>query len=144
MQEIAAQLINGSFYPLTLVDEEATKEYKNNQIVKLKITGVRKPRSYLQLKMYFGLCEKVSENTRDQHWSTKEKVDYQIRVELQFVDPQKMIVDRFGNVHLHYRSISFKNLKHIEACRYFDRAWEVMAKKLEITVEELLANADKG
>ena len=39
--------------------------------------------------------------------------------------------------HMKTRSISFKGLKHLEACRFFDRADEVMAKKLGIKASVL-------
>jgi len=140
MKEIAAQLKGGVLYPLTIVDQEEISEFKDNQILKLKVVGAQKQRSYLQLKMYWALCGVVAENTEHPYWNTKEKVDYQVRVALQFVDPNKMIVDGNGMIHLYYRSISFANLKHMDACKFFDRAWPVMAKHIGITEEKLLAN----
>jgi hypothetical protein len=144
MKEIAAQLINGVFYPYSDEDVEALSDFHNNQICRLNVYGVQKERSYLQLKMFFGLCKRVAENTENQHWNTKEKVAFQVKVALQFTDPAKLIVDSKGNVHVHYRSISFKNLNHMKACKFFDRAWPVMAKHLGITEDELLANANES
>ena len=47
-----------------------------------------------------------------------------------------------GSIAFHYRSIAFKNLKHIEACGYFTEAFKVMAKHIGITPEELIKNTD--
>ena len=137
MKEISAQLINGSFVPYSEVDKDIAKEYKPNQIVKLKIKGVQKPRSVKQLGTYFACCRLLSENTEDPKWNTYQKVDYQLRNRLQFYDHSMTLVIE-GNVQFKVRSISFKNLKHIEACNYFDRAFDMMAKFLGVDVETLI------
>jgi hypothetical protein len=142
MQELACQIRGGSLHPLTLEDEQSLAEYKENQIVRVKMSGIQKPRSYEQLKLYWQLCKVVTENTDDPAWSTPEKVSFQIKVALQFCDLSQTIVDAKGTVHFSWRSISFPNLKHMEACNYFDRAFEVMAKKLGISVLDLLGNVD--
>ena len=92
--------------------------------------------------MFWACCRTVAENTNDPHWNSADKVAKQIKVGLQFVDMQKTIVDPQGNVHFHYRSIAFRNLGHMEACRFFERAWPIMAKKIGVTEEKLLQNAD--
>lgn len=137
MKEISAQIINGSYVPYSEVDKDITAEYKPNQIVKLKITGVQKPRSIKQLGTYFAGCRLLSENTEDQKWNTYQKVDYQLRNRLQFYDHDMTLVIN-GNVQFKIRSISFKNLKHIEANNYFDRAFDMMAKFLGVTVDVLI------
>ena len=137
MKEISAQIQNGNFIPLSEVDKDIVKEYKENQIVKLKITGVQKPRSVKQLGTYFAACRLLSENTEDQKWNDYKKVDWQLRNRLQFYDHDLTLVIN-GNVQFKVRSISFKNLKHAEACNYFDRAFEMMAKFLGVDVDTLI------
>ena len=151
MKEWSAQInqANKTLRPFSQEDLDIFNEYKDNQVIRIKSTGVQKPRSMAQLRMFWACCRTVAENTNDQHWNHEDKVAFQIKVELQFVDTTKTIVDRHGQVHLHYRSIAFKNLAHMEACRFFERAWPVMAKKLstkehKVTVDELLVNADFG
>ena len=75
-------------------------------------------------------CTKVADNTEDPQWNDKDKTDFQCRVALHFVDPKFTAVTPAGVVTFKYRSISFTNLKHMEACNYFDRAFEVMALKI--------------
>ncbi len=135
--EIAVQVKKGMLRPHSIEDEEEIKNLKENQIVKVKVTGVRKPRSYQQLKLYWSCCKKVSENTEDVNWDTYKKVDLQCRMRTKFFDDELTIVA--GNkVVFTPRSISFKNLKHIESCRYFDQAFEIMSNFLCVDVETLL------
>ena len=140
MIQVALQKRGKTLVPFSEEDLEALREYKDNQILRGKITGVEKPRSYRQLRLYWQLCKVVAENTED--WPTKDAVDFNIRVALDFRDPSRVAVRPDGQVQFYYRSIAFANLRHIEANDYFDRAFEVMAKKLGVTVDELLANAE--
>lgn len=142
MKQFAAQVKNKALHPFSQEDLEILQEFKDNQVVTVKVQGVQKERSYQQLKLFWACCRAVAENTNDQHWNNKDKVAFQVKVVLQFVDMDQTIVDSKGNVHLHYRSISFKNLPHMEANNFFDRAFVVMAKKLSITPAQLLENAE--
>lgn len=142
MIEIACQKTK----PNTLVafsheDAEQLKNYAINQVVKAKITGIQKQRSVRQLRLFFACCRAVVENTEDEYWNNVDKVKNQIKVKLQFIDLNKSIVvdDVF---HPHYRSISFAELGFMEANNFFDRAFPVLAKKIGITVDELLQNAE--
>lgn len=143
MIEISTQIRpDYSFAPFSQEDLDLAKEYKPNQIVKNKITGVEKPRSLKQLRTYWRCCTTVANNNETPGWQTKKQVDFQCRVELRFYDPELIIALQDGSIAFHYRSIAIKNLKHIEACGYFDDALAIMAKKIETTVEELIKNKD--
>jgi len=137
MKEISAQIINKSFIPYSEVDKDIVAEFKPNEIVRLKIYGVQKQRSIKQLGLYFSCCKLISENTDDPKWNHYRKVDWQLRNRLQFYDHGLTLVIG-GNVQFKVRSISFKNLKHIEACNYFDRAFDLMAKFLGVQVDVLI------
>ena len=128
------QLSGNKLSPLSVDDAEKLSEFRDNQIVKAKISGVEKNRSYLQLKRFFALCRIVSENTEDENWNTKEKVLEQVKIKLQFIDSY-MVVN--GSVHIKTKSISFKELKHMEACNFFNRADEIFAKFLGCSIEDL-------
>ena len=60
MIEVALQWDSHDFAPLSQEDLEKCKEFKIHQIVKAKISGVKKPRSYLQLKMFHGVLRTVA------------------------------------------------------------------------------------
>lgn len=138
MKELSTQLRDNSLHPFSEEDLEVLREYRPNQLIRTKLYGIKKPRSLKQLKLYWGTCTLVSENTENKLWNTKNKVDFQCRVELHFVDPEVVVVKPDGTVVFKYLSIAFKNLGHIEACNYFDRAFEVMAKFLDITSDRLI------
>ena len=146
MKEIALQKVpkcshcGSSMRSFSEEDENVWQEYTDNQIIKSKTTGVKKPRSWKQLKLFWVCCRKVADNARDENWDNENKVANQVKIKLQFIDMNKSVfVD--GKFYPHFRSISFKNLPHMAACRFFDRAFEVMAKYLGITTDKLLENA---
>jgi hypothetical protein len=139
MIEIAIQIREDySLRPFSEEDLDLLKRYKPNQVCKAKISGVTKQRSYRQLKAYWSACKKVADNNESPGWQTKEAVDFQIRVALRFYNPDLIIAKPDGSIAFSYRSIAFKNLRHIEACSFFDRAFEIMANKIDTTVEKLI------
>ena len=140
MIEVEAQIKNGSYHPLPMYAEQV-REHKENQVVHLKVYGTEKARSAIQMNLYFACCNEVAHNTEHKRWNTKNKVDFQCRVELDFRDPEMVSVRPDGEIQFLYLSIAFKNLKHIAACNYFDRAFEVMAKFLGCTVDKLIEMA---
>lgn len=143
MIEVALQIKDDyALYPFSEEDFAKLKEYKPNQIVRAKITGCKKQRSYQQLKAYWVCCQIVSDNNESPGWQTKEQVDFQCRVGLHFIDQNLIIAKPDGSIAMHYRSISFKNLGHIEANCFFSNAFELMANKLGVTVEELIKNTN--
>lgn len=142
----ALQRKGKALYPFSKEDEEKIMEYTENQIINGNLTGVKIPRSYEQLKLYFACCQKVSENINEKDsdadkWQTKEDVDRMCRVMCRFIkDP---IVSK-GVVYIELRSVSYDQLSHLKACNYFDRALAIMAKKIGVEVDELTAEANNG
>ena len=144
MIEIFSQkTADGHFVPHSPEDKEKASEFKENQIVRMKLYGVQKERSYLQLQMLMAVLGKVAENTENQNWNTKDKAKLSLKVALNYVDDGVLIVDKQGNIHVQYRSFSYKDLRHMEACKLFDRAWPILADVIGVTVEELLENTDR-
>jgi len=119
---------------------EKAKEYKVFQILRSLFYGVTKPRSVAQLNTYWACCTFVAQSADDPKINTKEKVDFMCRVELNFVDPNVIYVKLDGTVVRGYRSIALKNLRHIEATKYFDGAFGLMADILGVTPEKLIEN----
>ena len=100
---------------------------------------------------FFACCQLVAENVKEydfghakfadgEHWNTKEKVAIQVKVALHFVDPNKTVVIN-NQVHFEYRSLSFENLHHMEACYFFDRAFELLGARIGMSADELVHNA---
>ena len=126
----------GLFY-LPFGDEsvEKSKEFKVFQLLRSVFYGIKKPRSVIQLNRFFGICSVIAENTEDKNFNTKEKVAEQIKIALRFIRDDLIMVKPNGDVHIPYRSISFKELPHMEACRFFERADDVfddICRKLKI------------
>ena len=140
MIEISAQLKNGIPYPLPM-DADKLRNYKDNQVVRMRISGVQKPGSVIQMNLYWACCNEVARNMEHKQWDTKNKVDFQCRVEAHLVDPDLIVVKPDGSVHHSYLSIAFKNLPHIMRCKYFDQAFEIMGSVLKCTPEKLIEMA---
>lgn len=140
MNDMVTQpLPNGDLRPFSPEDKEVVKGFHTNQLLKTKISGIQKPRSVRQLRLFFACCRTVLENQEE--WFHVDQVLKYVKVKLDFVDMQKSIV--VGNRAIpHYRSISFKELKHMEATNFFNRAFDLLAKYIGITVDELLQNAE--
>lgn len=143
MIEIAVQQQNSTLKPFSPEDAEALKNFKPNQILRAKVSGIRKVRSVPQLRLFFACCRTVVDNTEDPNWNNVDKVKNQVKIALQFIDLNKSIVDEKGIFHPHYRSICFAELGHLEANNFFDRAWPILAKKIGVSVDDLLRNAER-
>ena len=143
MKEIAIQTLpGGDIRPYSLEDKEALKEYKPYQIIRCKTYGAKKPRSLNQLRLYWVCCSTVAENNEDPMWRTKESVDFQCRVACDFRDKRLISVRPDNTVQFFYRSLSYANCSHPDATKYMTEAFEIMAKKIGITVDTLLENAE--
>lgn len=139
MIEIDLQLQNGKLCPFSQEATELLRNFKPNQVVRGKISGVKKERSVPQLRMFWACCRTVAENTEDPEWNHPEKVCIQVKHALKFYKSIVVLPD--GSVHFELDSISFANLPQCEANQFFDRAWPVMADHIGCTVPELLENA---
>ena len=142
MIEIALQKQGYAFVPFDQEDLDKCKEFKEYQIVRAKISGVKKPRSYLQLKMFHGVLRTVAQNARHPNWNTVDKAKFSLKVALHYVDEGVTAVDRHGTVHFSYRSFGYADLPHMEACNVLERSWPILAKVLGVTVDKLLENAE--
>jgi len=138
MKEIAFQKRNGIPVPFTDEDAASWADFKENQITKHKVSGVKKERSYLQLKMLHGCLKMVAANTENPNWDTLAKAKFSLKVALHFIKEDVVVVDKQGRVHFEYRSFGYDGLEHMEACKVFDRAWPILAAVIGVTEYELL------
>ena len=140
MKEVALQRIDrNTLKCFSEEDADAISEFPVHKLLRAKITGALKPRSYDQLKLFWSACRTVSENKDDENFATENLVAEWVKVKLKFID-YWMVID--GSVHIKTRSISYKELPHMEACNFFDRAFDVLAKSIGVTKDELLQNAE--
>ena len=139
MKELHAQLINDRLIPTAEEDIEALKAFKPHQILRLQVYGISKMRSYQQLKLWFACCRTVADNTEDVDWNTSEKVSEQVKLAIQHVE-FSFKVD--GVMHMKTKSISYKEMSHLEMTGKMDEALGVMAAKIGLTIEELTNNCE--
>lgn len=141
MKEAAMQLKGKALVPYSQEDLETVREFKQNQVLRVKISGVQKPRSLRQLKMYWAACRTVAENLEGM---TKDDVDFEVKIRVAKEHPS--MIRRFreinGSVFLEPISISYENMGHLEACHFFDLAFPIMASMIDVETDTLLANLD--
>jgi hypothetical protein len=131
------------FRPYSENAKAKAAKYKHNQIVHFNPVGETDERSVKQLGLYWQSCKYVANNNDDPDWSTKDHVDFQVRMSLKFFDHDYIFFEEAKRrVHFKLRSISFVNLEHIDACGFFKEASEVMANKVShdrlIPVDEFI------
>jgi len=124
------------FIPIGDDAVQQSREYMPNQILTSTFQGYRHPRSVEQLNAYWKGCTIVAELISDHEKQyTKEEIDFDVKVALRHIKSFRVVN---GVTFLEVDSISFANLKHLEACHYFDRAFNEMARMAGITVDELM------
>jgi len=142
MIEIAIQAQqNGTLKPFSREDAEALKNFKPNQILRAKISGVRKQRSVPQNRMLHACLRCVADNTTDTHWNSIEKAKIQLKHALHFYKATVVLPD--GSIHFELDSFAFDNLSQMDANKVCDRSWPILADKLGVKVEELLENSER-
>ncbi len=144
MKDIAFQKRKGSLVPFTDEDLNKLSEFKENQILRCKVSGARKERSWQQLKMLHACLKLVASNTENASWNTVEKAKLSLKVALNYIVDGVIIVDKQGNVHFQYRSFGYDDLAHMEANKLFDRSWPILASIIGITEDELLKESERG
>ena len=143
MQEIAVQKCNGKFEPASPEDKEKMDQYGEHQLLKVRVAGFKKPRSVKELNLFMACCQLLADNTDDPRWNTKEKVKFGVKVALHFVDARMVAVTPAGDVVFQYRSLSFAELPRMEATRFFPRAFDLLAQRMGISVEAMVAEAQE-
>lgn len=142
MIEIAVQRRGKTLMPFSQEDLDALSEYRENQVLRAKLTGAEKPRSYKQLKLYWACCRTVAENLEN---TLEKDVDFEVKIQVAKRHPG--MIRRFksvnGVVYMEPISIAYANMKHLEACEFFKLAWPIMAEMIGVTKDELLANASR-
>ena len=141
MKEVTVQYVNGALMPYSAEDAETLKAFKPNQPLRAKLQGTTKGRSLEQLRLFWVCCQVVADNSDGEDFDNKDQVANYVKRKLLFYDKDKSIVYD-GVTVIHWRSISFDNLAHMEACNFFDRAFPVLADLIGVTVDELLDNAE--
>jgi hypothetical protein len=138
--------------PMNSQGYEAMKDYKDFMPLRNRITGMsgsEKMRSIEQMNTYWAACQFVADNIDHanpdyRYWTNKDAVDFQLRVALDFRDTSMLAVTPDKQVVFKYKSIAIKNLKHLAACDYFNRAFDLMTTILKMESKEKLIGSVKA
>lgn len=132
MIEIAMQRTAQDIWvPHSEEDREKGRSFKINQICRHKITGYRDQRSLKQLKLYWAACRLTAESNDDPRWQSRENVDFQVKLALQYFKHDKVTVVG-ERVYFEAGSISYENMNHLQACNYMPRAYDIMSAKIGV------------
>jgi len=132
------------FIPYGDEAEEKSNGYKLHQILRAKLWGILKPRSVKQLNTYWSCCGLVAILLSD-HNNILSKDDIDFEVKIRAGKKKPALIKRFKSVdgitYISYISIAFDNMKHLEACKFFDVGMPILAGMVGMTEEELVAQA---
>lgn len=144
MKELMLQLKDNILIPFSIEDQEILREFKNNQILKSKLSGTTKKRSLTQLNLYWKCCSVVAELLSD-HDNIWDKGDIDFEIKIRIAKKKPALIRRFkvvsGMTYMEPISTSFNNMKHLEANRFYDLAIPEMAGMCEMDAENLIALA---
>ena len=134
------------YFPYGDEAQEMSKGYKLFQILKSKFWGIAKPRSVKQLNTYFACCKLSSEILSDHNnIFSKEDIDFEVKTRVAKDNPS--MIKRFkmisGVMYIEPISVAFRNMKHLEACKFFDKGFPIMGKMVQMDSEELIEKAQE-
>jgi hypothetical protein len=119
----------------------------DGEYLNCRLKKIPDKRSYGQLGLFWKACDVVAKNSDDQDWNTKEKVSEQIKITLKFIHSKQIFCFKYVDkttgelkemLQFPTKSIAFDKLKHLEACDFFNKAFAIMANRVNMEVEEFL------
>ena len=139
--KIAFRKVQNKLQPDSPEDEERIKALPWDRVIVGKFSVPRKQRNYELLKLYWAICETVSQNAPEgmPELNTAQGVHNQVRWDLREFETFYMKTDKHGHnmVAFEYKSISYEKMTEVQMKAYVDRAFPVMARWLNIAVDEL-------
>ena len=139
MKRVNLQIRNGLPIPIGDEDKQSLKSFKENQIVRADLYGIKKPRSVLQNNWLHNMFRIVAENTEDEDWNTREKVKKNVKKRMMFIKDGVFVDGK--NVYFEFRSFAFDEMEQDEANIKYEEAKLICAKFLGVDPEKLEANA---
>ena len=141
---IDQSMIGKPAYVLTDAEKYQVSEW--GEYIAVKFNPGVDQRSLEQNNTYWACIALIVEHAADDiEWNTKEKVHTQIRWAVKFINKESAVhlTRKGGESRLYFelKSISFSKANRKEANNYFNDAFEYMAALLNITVDELVAEA---
>lgn len=123
---------------------EKSGEFALYQIVEGTLKGTKKERSIAQHGLYWACCTLVAELVSD-HENIYSKEDIDFKIKLIIGQKHPWMIKQFkvvkGIAYIELISISFANMKRLEANKFFDKAFPELATLPGLTEDELIARA---
>jgi hypothetical protein len=122
--------------------DNVLKNFRPNQIVSVKIQGIRKERSLDQLKLWWGVCTYCSEYMGVQMLDSKRKMSDYVLIKTNHVEFSLMIN---GVMNMKPVSVSYAKMEHLEACGAFNDGLDFMCiDMMNSTVEQIIEELKKS
>jgi len=121
---------------------EKSKEFTLYQVLESKIWGTKKERSLIQLNLYWACCHQVAILTSDhENIFDRKDIDFQVKIDVAKKKPEliRRFILRNGMTYIEPISTSIANMKHLEACKYYDLAYKEFSKMVGMDKDELIA-----
>ena len=144
MKEIILQITPKGIMPHSEEDWDVLRgEYSTNELIRCKTTRVSKVKvaSIKQGNTLHACFKLLAESKGLPNMQTKEQVKFACKVGIHFIDQNKIGVRPDGVVVFEYRSFAHDKLFGKERLIVIDQAFEWLADKAEVTVDELVAEA---
>ena len=134
--EIIAKAVGqGWFKAATEEDMLKASQFKHDSLVKIKISGAKKIRSYRELSCYKGSCKYIANMAFNDNMDTPEKVDHLTKIRCGFIE--SVIHDsKMNQTHFIVKSLAYSNCDHPESHKFIADALEKHSELIGITSSE--------
>lgn len=126
--------------------EKLLSRLEQGELIGVTLQPVKSQRSIQQLRLYWAACNITAANLEDENWNTPDRVHYNCKIIADQIKDRYRVKTKGGEEFdvVVPGSVSFAECEHLEACGYFTKAFEIMARKLKITVEDLMDAVRNG
>ena len=123
MIEVILQRRGNLYHPYSEEDAEKGLVYPENMMLRAKIAGTRKARSYDELCCYMGSCGYISSLNLNDDMNTKKKVDHLTRIQEGFVE-DTVYDPKTKRVHWIVKSLNYDTCDQPTSHRFMVGAFE--------------------
>jgi hypothetical protein len=108
--------------PFSEHDRQQMLTMSSVSLLRARITGAKKERSYRELCCYFGSCEYIASLNLNENMNTKDKADYLTRLRCDFV--KEVVFDEHGLMHWIPDDLNYENCDQPKSHKFIKEALE--------------------
>ena len=128
--------------PFSEHDRQQMLTMSSVSLLRARITGAKKERSYRELCCYFGSCDYIADLNLNENMNTKNKADYLTRIRCGFV--KEVVIDENGLLHWIPDDLDYENCDHPKSHKFIQEALERHAFLAGVDdVDEYVRNLNK-